>query len=92
MCVCGGGTILGRGKPGLFKGERGNEARIRTAGRLAEVGAIVAVPSPGAAGGAAVIHLQRARAIDSGRGTTGTSLSVSPPQLPKSQPRLSCPT
>lgn len=45
---------------------KGKEAQIRTAGSLAVVGAVVAVPPPGTAWGAAVVHLQTAKATDSG--------------------------
>lgn len=85
MCVCmrvGGGwgeKSLCRGKAGQLKGERGKEARIRTTGRLAEVGAIVAVPPPGTARGAAVVHLQMARATDSGARDRNITLCVSLP-------------
>ena len=86
----GGGSWV-EGSQGSPKGITRKEARIRTAGRLAVVGAVVAVPPPGTARGAAVVHLQRARATESVSGPHGARASLpvaTPPQIPKPQPRV----
>lgn len=89
MGPAGGEGVLDRGKPAQLKGERGKEARIRTAVRLAVVGAIVAVPPPRTARGAAVVHLQTARGTKSGpRDRAGRSITPCSRPLPNS-PNLS---
>lgn len=75
--------VLGKEKPGQLKRECGKEARIRTVGRLAVVGAFVAVPPPGTARRAAVVHLQTARATESGPGTA-QGWSITPCSRPLS--------
>lgn len=57
---------------------------VRTTGRLAVIGTVVAVPPPGATRGAAVVHLQRVRTFPPGVRTVGPLAAGAP--LPAAPP------